>query len=150
MEIIDINVSHIKDDPEAVALLAAYSEESRNKDLPSHDPDWAMYERMEQSGMMKLFGAFADGKIVGFIVVLMAPMPHYSTRIGTVESFYVHPDYRSFGTGKKILKVAEDYVRAQGSPVLYVTAPKGGRLDQAMNQFGYRPTNTIYCRRLND
>lgn len=149
MEIIQISVTQIQQDPNGAALFEAYSKESRNKDLPKHNPNWDLYHHMENSGMMRVFGAYADHSLVGFIVILLAPMPHYSHQIATVESFYVDPEYRSYGAGKRILKVAEDYAREMGSPVLYVTAPTGGRLDLAMPTLGYRPTNTIYCRKLN-
>ena len=150
MEIIDISVDTIKNNPNGVAMLAAYSEETRNKDLPMHDPDWSLYEKMEAAGMIKLFGAFSEAKFVGFIVVLMSPLLHYSKQVATVESFYVEPEFRSYGTGKKLLRKAEDYARSLGSPVLYVTAPRDGRLEAALPSFGYKPTNTLFCRRLSD
>lgn len=134
--------------PEFEALTQAYADESKIDEMPQHCLNHAAYRAMEQSGIYHLFGAFSNDKLIGLVAVLVTPVPHYSVKVASTESFFVDEAHRKGGTGLKLLKVAEDFAKECGAGHLFVCGPIGGRLVQVMPRIGYRECQRIFCRRL--
>lgn len=135
-------------EPNIAELWELYAEESKIKGLPPHNPQRQMYEAMENMGILHIWGAYDDGKLVGFVVLLVNIVPHYSVAMSTLESFFVHRYYRKGGTGSKLLQAAEAKAKELGAFCMLVSAPTGGRLEKAMPMFGYRHTNTTFMKEL--
>lgn len=129
-------------------LLHNYALESKSNKVPTINPDIAMYDMLESKGMLECIGVYDNEILVGFITILITTMPHYATVAGTVESFYVSPEYRKFGTGKKLLCFAENAVKARGGTTLFMSAPIGSRLEVAAKFFGFSETHKSYIKDL--
>lgn len=147
-EIRKITVDEYYAEPNIAELWELYAEESHTKGLPPHNPQRQMYQAMENMAMLHTWGAYDDGKLVGFIALLVNVVPHYGAMIGTLESFFVHRYYRKGGTASKLLRAAEAKAKELGAVGLFVSAPAGGKLEKAMPMFGYRHTNTVFFREL--
>jgi len=147
-EVRKVTVQQVAFAPNLQALFDAYAAEAKNKDLPPHKPNLQAYEQMEKSGILHVFGAYHGADLVGFVTMLVTIMPHYNMRMATVESFFVDGDYRKGGTGQKLLDSAEAYAKLIDAPALFVCAPVGGRLADALPLMGYRETNRVFFRSL--
>lgn len=135
--------------PNLQAMLDAYAEEAKNKDLPPHKPNLPLYEQMEKVGLLHVFAAYSDRHLVGFLMLLVTVMPHYSTLMASTESFFVDGDFRKGGTAKKLLEAAETFAKGEGIDAFFVSAPVNGRLAQALPMLGpYRETNRVFFRSL--
>jgi len=132
------------------ALVEEYVAESRPEEMPRHNPDMAGYKRLEAVGMLSVLGAYDGDELVGFIIIMVAPVPHYGSdaKLATTESYFVALAHRRGGTGLKLLRAAEARAKEMGAVVMFVSAPMNGRLVQAMPSFGYRESNRVFCRRL--
>lgn len=143
-----VTVAQIANDPDFNKLARLYAEECRPDGMPEMKLDFDTYQRLEDVGMLRVYGACLAfrKKLVGFVVVLTPPSLHYSTRIATVDSIYVLPEHRKFGTGQRLLGIAETAAMLTGCTGIFVNAPTGGRLSRAMAAVGYKQAYSLFFR----
>ena len=143
-----VAVEDLQREPNLAALLSGYADEAKIADLPEHRPNWVSYANMERLGILHIFAAYAASELVGFISILSTVVPHYAERVASTESFYVHPDHRKGGTGRKLIAAAEECAKGTGAVALFVSAPHRGRLESVLPSFGFKRTNTVFFRSL--
>lgn len=148
IEIRKLTVDEYYAEPNIAELWELYAAESHTEGLPPHNPQRGMYQAMEHMGVLHTWGAYDDGKLIGFIALLVNVVPHYGAMIGTLESFFVHRYYRKGGTGMKLLRTAKAKAMELGAAGLFVSCPAGGKLEKAMPMFGYRHSNTVFFKAL--
>ena len=85
-----ITFNELCGDPEFQTLVDEYADESAIKGMPEKNPDINAYNTMERIGMQHVFAAYADEKLVGFVIVLITPVPHYSCKMGSTEITMAH------------------------------------------------------------
>lgn len=141
--------SEMESQPNFIELVAEYARESSITDLPEHKPHGEMYRAMERVGVMQVLCAFQGDLMVGFAILLVTVLPHYSVPAATMESLFVGAAYRNTGAGLKLLHAAEEAARVKGAVGLLVSAPKGGQLAEVMSRLrSYRETNRVFFRAL--
>lgn len=130
-------------------LCADYAAESgRLDELGEHNVDGDAYRAMEAAGVAHCIGAWDGDGLVGFGVVTLSVLPHYSKLIGCLISFFVAPDARRGGTGTQIREAAEHIAKERGAVGLMISAPAGSRLDVILPRIGYRATNQLFFKGL--
>ena len=136
--------------PEVHELIEGYTAECHISGLPPVNPDVQMYRALHQMGAMKVLASFSDDTIIGFAVVMISPVAHYSARLAVMESVYVDKKHRHGGTGGRLIKAAEAEALEAGATGLFVSAPSGGVLEAAMNgnKIGYAHSNSVYFKKL--
>lgn len=153
LEITPCTVTALIDDPRFPALRREYADECAIAGLPDPEEKREMYQAMESTGAVQAFGAFVDGDLAGFVVVLAPLLPHYGRVIAVTESLFVASAHRKSGAGLRLLRRAEQHARDIGSPGLLVSAPigeqSGGRLATLLPRIGYSETNRVFLKRMN-
>lgn len=135
--------------PNLDELLAEYAGESSIVGLPDHNAQFASYKALEQAGVLAVYGAFVDEKLVGFVTILTSILPHYGRAVSITESFFVAKAYRGTGAGLKLLRAAEDHAVRVQSPGLLISTPAGGTLERVLGASSeYRHSNTVFFREL--
>lgn len=131
-------------------LLSEYSQECSIPMIGNINPQPQIYEAMEKAGVLKCFGAFVDGILVGCATVLLPVLPHYGKKVATVESLFVSKQYRSGGVGSKMMRAIEDISRSTfGCDAILFSAPAGGALEKVLSSDSrYTLTNSVFCRSL--
>jgi GNAT superfamily N-acetyltransferase len=130
-------------------LCAAYAQESgRMPEFGEPDVNGSAYRAMEAAGIAQCIGAWNGDVLVGFGVVSLSVLPHYSKLIGCLISFFVAPHARSGGTGSLIRDLAEQIAARRGAVGLMISAPTESRLDTILPRIGYRATNRLYFKAL--
>lgn len=143
------SVSEVEQSLETADLLAAYAHESAIPELGSGEAQFNLYHSLENTGMLRVLGAFREEKLVGFIVILVSDLPHYGGLAATTESFFVSPEARRGGVGMSLLGNAEELAASVGAKGMLVSAPKNGRLEQVMSHSSaYRQTNSVFFKAL--
>ena len=70
--------------------------------------------------------AVADGKVVGFSLAVRRRYPYYGLDIergkGWITAFFVHPQFRGNGIGKKLLKASENYLAGFGAEEVFISS----------------------------
>ena len=127
-------------------LFAEYANESAIAGMGQCNVQMDIYRQMEAAGMLHPIAAYQGDEMVGFIALLISPVPHYGQLVGTTESFFVAKKARAGGTGIKLLRAAEDKARELGAAGVFVSAPVGSRLAAVMPHVGYRQTNEVFFR----
>jgi hypothetical protein len=133
------------------ALCAEYAAESgRMSEFGEPKVDADAYRAMEAAGVAVCIGAWDVGAYrevpVGFGVITLSVLPHYSKLIGCLISFFVAEHGRKGSVGTRIRELAEQIVKERGALGLMISAPCESRLDVILPRVGYRPTNRLYFK----
>lgn len=142
-------ISEIEQAANFAALLAEYAAESSIAGLPHPSAQMPMYHTLEAAGALVCFGAFQDGELLGFVLVLTHIMPHYGVGISTTESYFVASAHRKTGAGILLRHAAERHAQQRGSAGILISAPHGGRLAEVLTHSGYRQTNDVFFKGFN-
>lgn len=134
--------------PELPALVAEYATESTRATLGPYNPQFEVYRKLEELGMVRFAGAWRGGELVGFAVVGGAVVPHYGVHIASTESLFLTASARSTGAGKALLKLCEQLARDMGACGFFVSAPAGGRLSAILPRSGFTLTNQVFFKGL--
>ena len=129
-------------------LFKLYEEESRVEEAPLANPNIEVYKTLEDSGMLTISGLYQQKELLGFCIITYAYLTHSNSTIAIVDSFFVHPEFRKYGMGKKLLNYAEKTAQEKGALVITMTSPYDSRLSKVANSFGYRTTNLIHSKKL--
>lgn len=136
-------------DAEFQALVSEYSAECSISGMPPTNRDYDLYQKFEQAGFSRMFAAYKDSLLVGFLVLLVSPNPHYGCKIGTIESIFVGSNYRNSGAGLKLLKAAEETAKGMGAAGLFVSTPIGKQFADVMEKMdSYTETNRTFFKGL--
>lgn len=146
LHVASCTIDDIESAPNLASLIEEFADESLMPGLPRTDPNWSTYRALEAAGMLHAIAARLDGVLIGFIGVLVAPMPRYSVPVATTERFFVAKVHRKTGAGLRLLRAAEDKARELGSPGLLVIAPFEGDLFHVLPRVGYKESNRIFFK----
>lgn len=141
-------VAELEAAPNLAEVLAEYAHESSLPELGQPQAQVETYRALESAGVFHPIGAFDGDRLIGFILPLVAPLPHYGVVAGVVESFFVSTADRKRGVGLKLLGATEGLARAAGAKALLVSAPSGGSLSRVLPHRGYRHSNEVFVRAL--
>ena len=143
-------LAQVKDDMQPLLkehwqLVAMY------QDKIKLNPDWKEYARLEASGILKIFTARDDGRLVGYFAVLISKSLHYSDHYFAINDvIFVKQDSRANATGYKLLKYAEDYCKSCGISTLAVNTKVALPFDKLMTSNGYDYAERLYIKYLGD
>ena len=103
---------------ELMELLLAHKEEVSlfGADIPL-DPDWDTYQILEDRGVLSLFTARIDSRIIGYYAAFITRHLHYNIKIATNDVLYMVPNYR--GKALKFFRIVETCLKTEG--VQYIT-----------------------------
>jgi len=149
-EIVPITIPELWSHPQFADLVDEYAAESAIDGLPPPNAKRGTYENLENAGLISTFAAIEGASLLGFIVVILPVVPHYSQTIATTESFFVGAQHRKSGAGLKLLRTVEQYAKEHNAVGLLVSAPTGGRLAEVMPRLDYVESNRVFFRKLND
>jgi hypothetical protein len=149
MEIRPSTVDELLAAPNWWALFDEYAAECGNSGIGKPDMQVDTYRMLEANGALKIIAAHSDnGELAGFIVYLLAVLPHYGKLVAMTESVFVLLARRDSGAGLALLKATEAAALEAGAAGLLVSAPAGGSLDRLLSAKHYEHTNAVWFKRL--
>lgn len=108
------------------------------------DPDWRSYFYYEDLGILHILTARADDKLVGYCVCFVEPHRQaQGTPTGTIDTVWLHKDYRPGAHGVRLLKRAFADLEARGVELTLVAA-KGEAMGRLLHMLGFTPVETLY------
>lgn len=104
-----------------------------------------IYERMEDAGLLRVYTARAEGKLVGYAVFMLAPSARRSSLSQAQQDvIHVEPQHRRRVTAA-LVRHSENALRAENVKLLYHSAPiKGSRFGRLLEILGYQPVAQMY------
>ncbi len=137
------DVRQLFDHPDFPDLLAEYSAECVNRQLPMPNPSRELYVRLEATGVLTVWMVVDGDRLVGFASALRTVLPHYSREMVIVESVFVSKRSRANGAGTLLLKNLEASAAGTG---LLLSAPAGSQMEKVLHARKYACTNTVFCK----
>jgi hypothetical protein len=147
-EVIRITFKQAFDDPDFTTLFDEYCEESAMNGMPQPVCQPAIYQQIEDAGIMHVLGAYDDDRMVGFLNLLVNTLPHYGKLVATTESYFVGFKHRKGGAGLMLLREAERLATTLGAVGILVSSPNGSKLAEVMPKVGYTAANQVFFRSL--
>jgi GNAT superfamily N-acetyltransferase len=133
---------------EARPLLEKHWKEiAINKDHIKLNPDWEAYADLEASGNLKIFTARNDGALVGYFVVFVRKHIHYKDHLfAHNDILFLSEPYRKGYTGIKLIKFAEECLKADGVSVLTINTKTHRPFDGVLQRLGFNHVENIYSK----
>ena len=87
-----------------------WNEVSNNRDVIKLNPDWDTYYILEEQGMLHIFTARDNGKLVGYFVTITRLNIHYKDHLFAAnDAIFIKKEYRKGFTGIRLIKFAEKF-----------------------------------------
>lgn len=103
-----------------------------------------IYEHTETQFV--LVAEMEDNKLVGFLEASIRPFVEdcHSDHVGYLEGWYVEPEFRRYGIGRKLVRGAENWARGKGCREMASDAEIGNDLSfKAHQNLGYEETSRL-------
>ena len=103
-----------------------------------------IYENKETQ--LVLVAEISDGKLVGFLEASIRPFVEdcHTDHVGYLEGWFVEPEYRKHGIGRKLVKAAESWARTKGCEEMASDSEIGNDLSlMAHLNLGYEETSRL-------
>jgi GNAT superfamily N-acetyltransferase len=114
------------------------------------DPDWELYQVLEDNEALKIFTVRSDGKLVGYFSVVISPSLHSKGKfIVANDVIFLHPDHRKGLIGTKLFKFVERCLQDDGFEQLQVTYTERFDISSLLSRLGYIKVETKFEKRLN-
>jgi len=148
MEIREITLDELVNDPSFEGLSREYHEESGNPDLGKARGDLDVYRKREAAGLLRLAGAYGeDGNLVGWVSVFPTEHIHYSRPIAVLDTVFLSKRFRLGPAGLKLLHKAYGLAASVGADGIYMSAPAGSRLEKLLSRIS-KPKDVVFWKKL--
>ena len=131
-------------------LSLDWEEVGRFGDLYPLEPDWELYQVIEDNGSLRVFTARDDKILVGYFTVVSSPSLHSKGKlIASNDVIFLHPNYRKGFVGVKLFKFAEKCIKEDGFQQLQVSYTERFDISPILSMLGYTKVETKFEKRLN-
>ena len=119
----------------SVSFMAPFSHEQARAEFET----WAAEA---EQGRRLILGAFAEGRLVGTVQVILALPPNQPHR-GEIAKLLVHRSARKRGIAQLLMEQAESEARAEGKTLLVLDAVTGGDAARLYARLGWTTVGVI-------
>ena len=120
-----------------------------NKEHIKLNPDWEAYADLEASGNLKIFTARDGSALVGYFFVFVRNHIHYKDHLfAHNDILFLSEPYRKGFTGIKLIKFAEECLKADGVSVLTINTKTHKPFDGVLQRLGFNHVENIYSKLL--
>ena len=126
-----------------------WEEIALNKDHIKLNPDWDRYLELESLGILKVFTARLDSKLIGYFVVFVSKHIHYKDHLfASNDVLFLKQEYRKCMTGVNLIKFAESCLKEDGVSVLTINTKVHKPFDVIMDKMGFDLVERVYSKYL--
>ncbi|MFB6490850.1 MAG: GNAT family N-acetyltransferase [Thermoproteus sp. AZ2] len=92
--------------------------------------------------------AEVDGRIIGAVIGDIEDRLFYEPRIsGVIREFYIMPEYRRKGLGKRMMSEVIDAMKRRGAQVILADFPSLNEIAvEFYKKMGFRPVDSVYAK----
>lgn len=138
---------------EMIPLLELHWEEiAHHKDKIKLNPDYALYQAMQDAGILHMVTARDDKrKLIGYFVSIVSPNLHYMDHIfATNDILYIDKEYRGKMVGIKLFKFAEEELKKLGVDVIVLHSKVHADFKVLVERIGYTHVENQYSKYIGD
>ena len=135
---------------EAIELLKLHWEEvAPYKDIFTINPELTRYHFLEENGNLCVVAARDEGKLIGYIVMIIAPHHHYQHILAANDDLhFIHKDYRRGGLGSQMFKFVEEEMKKLGVKFIAMRTKVSHDHGKLFTHLGYEAMDVIYTKKL--
>lgn len=127
---------------------AHYNEIAGDKSMPM-GPDEALYRDLEARGKLQIVVARTAGVMVGYMIFVVQPHPHYCEVLcGFEDAYFLHSDHRRGWAGVKLVSQSLRYLKLRGVEKWFIHTKKNKDMGRILSRLGGAHTDEIYSGRL--
>lgn len=109
--------------------------------------DAVTYQKLDEAGILNSWGAYYNGKLIGFTFIICTVLPKTSVYMTTCDLIFVGKEYRRTGAGLKLIKEARIFGKNKGTKGILFTAKEGGTLDKLLPRLKCEKIQHVYLER---
>jgi GNAT superfamily N-acetyltransferase len=113
------------------------------------DPDWDMFARCAEAGLLRTITVRHDSKLIGYMIFFIKPHPHYRTcKTAFDDLYYLRPEYRKGRIGIKMFQYAENVLKGIGVNRIVMGTKIHLDNSKLLGYLGYRLTDKLFTKLL--
>ncbi len=127
-----------------------WDEVETERDFPP-DPDRDLFAKIEAVGMLKVYTARVDERLVGYIAFFLSNSLHSrGVLVAKDDAMFVHKDYRTRRLGSDMVMFAVQHLRSLGARMVYITSKHraGANIGPLLWRLGFMHDEDVYAMRL--
>jgi GNAT superfamily N-acetyltransferase len=126
-----------------------WEEVQHNSKTSKLNPDVESYSLLEERGQLYIFTCRDDGVLAGYFTAFVIPDLHCKGSMRVVnDAIFLDKPYRKGFTGIRLIKFAEDCLKADGYPTLSISTTEQNPIDPLMVRLGYSKVSTTFEKEL--
>ena len=134
---------------EVMPLLETHWREIAHYQDIALKPDIETYARLQAAGQLRCYTARDSGRLIGYVVFFVRPSLHYVTSLQAHQDvLFVALDYRKGMVGVRLIRFAEQRLKAEAVQVIYHHAKRTNKVGELLTRLGYELVDEIYAKRL--
>lgn len=124
-----------------------WEEIALNKDTIKLNPDWEKYATLDANGLLRVFTARNDGKLIGYFVVILSVSLHYSDHVfAHNDIIFLAKGSRKGMTGVKLIKYAEKHLTQEGVKQLFINTKRHQPFDPILERLKFCEVEKVYAK----
>jgi GNAT superfamily N-acetyltransferase len=124
-----------------------YEEIANNKDVIKLNPDYAMYKKLCDAGVMRIITARDDSKLIGYCICLIKYHLHYKDSLTALNDiFYISKDYRKGLIGVKLFIKTEEILKKYGVQRVIMNTKMHHDVGAIFDRLGYKETERVFTK----
>ena len=113
------------------------------------EPDWDLYQALENNNSLKVFTVRCEGQLIGYFTVVISPSLHSKgSFVVSNDAIFLHPHYRNSSIGIRLFKFVEDCIKEDGFGQLQITYTDKYNISSLLTKLGYCKVETKFEKRL--
>lgn len=115
----------------------------------TYDPQWDKYELLEASGVLRIYTARLDGRLIGYCVFVVGYNLHYRASLEANEDvLFLAPEHRKGRVGLKLIQFVDAQLKAEGVQLVRRHIKFAHDHFPLLERMGYEKIDMIVGRRL--
>lgn len=113
------------------------------------DPNWELYKKCYDMGLLKVYVARDEGTLIGYIIFNVSFNSHYGAVLQAEQDvLYIAPAHRGKLLGIRLIKYADKALENFGVTLVVQHVKLTSDFSPILERLGYVMTKKIYERRL--
>jgi GNAT superfamily N-acetyltransferase len=146
LQVKELSFEELRDADGLLETVEEYGATHADKEVGIPQPDFAAYERLASSGVLRFIGAFEDESVVGFAVLIVSPSRHYEEPAVSTDCIYLRKSARRSGLGLMLLSKMAEVTAREGAKGYAMVAQPGSTLDRLCRAQRLKPIRHLYWR----
>lgn len=124
-----------------------WEEVAADKDVIPLEPNYEMYDWIDQNGQLHVVTVRCDGKLIGYHTSIVRPHLHYKSSLSAfTDMYFIHPDYRKGMVGVKLFKEVEKSLKQRGVQKMFTGTKLSLDMGRLFEHLGWKETERLYTK----